>query len=216
MRRGGFDDNQVCFVSGHKDPRSLQNYDALTVFDKTKMALAMQQAPATLDGEEIDLNALARSKKRKLNEELGEGTSKRQTDTPLFHVVVNCSNDSGFGGSETSSVPPSPAVLSKDDPMAAVTDVNPEERAEVVLSQNDEQGMPKFILSDNNANPDPADPKPDDPEPANLDPTNSQPDATQRAIPSSQAHNVAQLIRDHMASSKELINNYLSAMKKKN
>ena len=35
------------------------------------------------------------------------------------------------------------------------------------------------------------------------------------ALPSSQAHNVAQLIKDHMSSSKELINNYIFAMKKK-
>ena len=44
---------QVCFISGHKDPRSLQNYDGLTVVDKTKIALAMQHAPTTLDGDEV-------------------------------------------------------------------------------------------------------------------------------------------------------------------
>lgn len=230
MRRGGFDGQQVSFVSGHKNLKNLANYDSLTVLDRTKIALAMQQAPATLDGDRIDLDALARGQKRKVNEELGEGTSKRQNDgaqEKVFHVVVDC-NDSGFGGSEASSIPPSPAASyakiatvtsdptaaikiatgpSDNDPAAAVIVVNQEDvSSEVVLSQNDHE-MPTFILSDNNANP--------EPEPANPGPDHSQHDATEQAIPSSQAHNVAQLIRDHMASSKELINNYLSAMKKK-
>ena len=223
MRRGGFDLGDVAFVSGHKNLKNLSNYDSLTDLDKTKIALAMQHGPATLDGDQIDLDALARGKKRKVNEALGEGTSKGQNDVAqekVFHIVVDCNDDSGFGGSEASSIPPSPAisypkiatvtsnnnlaaaVTSNNDPAAAVIVGNPEDAApEVVLSQTDYNGMPQFILSDNHANPEPA---------------NSQPDPLERAIPSSQAHNVAQLIRDHMSSSKELINNYLSAMKKKN
>ena len=181
MRRGGYDRNQVAMVSGHKDPKNLQNYDALTVLDKTKIALAMQQGPATLDGEQINLDALARGEKRKVNEELGEGTSKmgqgtskRQnnenvTQEEVIHHFVVCNDDSGLGGEQ------------------------------IVLSQNDVNEMPAFNDSDNVANPKPAD---------------SQPDSTERAIPSSQAHNVAGLIRDHMSASKELINNYLSALKK--
>ena len=205
MRRGGFDDNQVCFVSGHKDARSLQNYDALTVFDKTKIAIAMQHAPTTLDGGEINLDALARRNKRKADEEhLGERTSKRQNnDAPLYHVVVNSSNDSGLGGSETSSIPPSP-VTSKNDQVAAV---NHEEASEVVMSQNDGHGMPKFILSDNHAD--------HEHEHTPLGQADSQPEATQRAITSSQGNNVSQLIHDHITSSERLINNYLSAMQKK-
>ena len=38
---------------------------------------------------------------------------------------------------------------------------------------------------------------------------------SQPNLSSSQAHNVAQLITDHISSSKELINNYIEAMKKK-
>ena len=114
----------------------------------------------------------------------------------------------------SASVPPSPApalttatlsyakigtVTSGNDPTAPLIVVNPEDNgSDVVLTQNNDNEMPKFILS--NANPEPAE----------------QLDATERAIPSSQAHNVAQLIRDHMSSSKELTNNYLGAMKKKN
>ena len=172
MRRGGFDRNQVAFVSGHKDPKNLQNYDSLTVFDKTKIALAMQQGPATLDGEQINLDAMARGEKRKVNEELGEGTSKRQTienvEEEVIHEFVVCNEDSGLGGEQ------------------------------IVLFQSDQ----------------PANLDPTNQEPANLETANPEPASSQPAIPSSQAHNVAQLIRDQMSTSKELINNYLSALKK--
>ena len=201
MRRSGFDDNQVCFVSGHKDPESLKNYDSLTVFDRTKMAMAMQHGSTTLDGEEIDLNVLAR-KKRKGNDQVGEGPSKRLNDEAekVFHVVVD-HNDSGFGGSEASSR----ATEASDNDLTPA-DVNPvivvtQQNAanEIVLSQNDTNEMPRFILSDNNVGQEHA---------------NSQPDT--RSISSFQSHNVAKLIDNHITSSKELINNYLAAMKKKN
>ena len=181
MRRGGFDRNQVAFVSGHKDPKNLQNYDSLTVFDKTKIALAMQQGPATLDGQQINLDVLARGEKRKVNEELGEGTSKMGQGTSkkpnnenvnqeeVIHHFVVCNDDSGLGGEE------------------------------LILRQNDIDETPAFFEPVHVANPEPA---------------NQQPDSTEQAIPSSQAHNVAQLIRDQMSTSKELINNYLSALKK--
>ena len=163
----------MAFVSGHKDLKNLQNYDALTTFDKTKISLSMLQGPATLDGEQINLDALARGEKRKVNEELGEGTSKRQnnenvTEGEVLHHFVVCNEDSGLGAEE------------------------------IVFCQNDQLAIPE----------------PANQEPAKLEPAGAQPDSIEHAIPSSQAHNVAGLIRDHMSSSKELINNYLSALKK--
>ena len=177
MRRAGFDDNQTSSVSGHKDPKTLQNYDALTVYDKTRIALAMQQGPATLDGEQINFDDLARGEKRKTNEELGEGTSKRQThedvtqEEVIHHFFVDCNDDSGLGAEQ---------IVSCEQPINSETDIS---------------------------------------EPANLKPVTSvnenlQPDSNEPGIPSSQAHNVAQLISEQMSTNKELINNYLKALKK--
>ena len=184
MRRGGFERSDIAFVSGHKSLDTLANYDSLTVLDRTKLALAIQKGHATLDGDRVDLDELARGQKRK-NENPTPGTSKSDNPVPSTSKKVTFdendvrraelvfNDDSGLG------------VLNDDSGLGAQDEIGDMSGQFVEV---------KLPVSVNATNPT------DDPEPA---------------LPSSQAHNVAQLIRDQMSTSKELINNYISAMKKK-
>ena len=191
MRRGGFERSDVAFVSGHKSIDSLSNYDALTVHDRTKLSLAILNAPATLDGDKLDLDELARGQKRKADDPAPstskddpvQSTSKKVTfdeeedfvnpgpNAVGAEFVEFVNDDSGLGDM-------SGHFVDVDLPVAEVAEVAKVAEVDLPVVQE-----PKF-----------------DQEPA---------------LPSSQAHNVAGLIRDHMNSSKELINNYISAMKKK-
>ena len=173
MRRAGFERSDIQFISGHKSVDSLANYDALTVYDRTKIALAIQKGHATLDGDKVDLDKLARGEKRKADE-------------------------------------PAPST-SRDDPIPSTSkkvtfDEVDLERAEFVFDEDSGLGIPADIIDD--ASDHFVEVK------LPIQETNSD-DVHEPALPSSQAHNVAQLIRDQMNTSKELINSYISAMKKK-
>ena len=168
MKRGGFDYGQVAFISGHKSIDNLKRYDALTVLDKTKMALALQQGPATLDGNQVDLDSLARVGQKRKNEEPVASTSKKVTFDEE-DVVEACDTEFIFADNEDSGLGTS-----------EITEEHYELPADVENLKSD--------VSE---------------------------DLPEQAIPSSQGHNVAQLIRDQMNMSKELINNYISALKKK-
>ena len=177
MRRGGFERSDIAFVSGHKSLDTLANYDSLTVLDRTKLALAIQKGHATLDGDRVDLDELARGQKRK-NENPIPGTSKSDNPVPSTSKKVTFDED---------DVRRAELVFDDD------SGLGPQDEIGDMTGQFVEVKLP-VPASVNATNP------ADDPEPA---------------LPSSQAHNVAQLIRDQMSTSKELINNYISAMKKK-
>ena len=177
MRRAGFERSDIAFVSGHKSIDSLSNYDSLTDLDRTKMSLAIQKGHATLDGDRVDLDELARGQKRK-NDDPIPGTSKSDNPVPSTSkkvtfdeddIIFNnefVNDDSGLGASEMGDV--------KHHFVEVKLPVATGDQMQIAAA--------------------------DDYEPA---------------LPSSQAHNVAQLIREQMSGSKELINNYLSAMKRK-
>ena len=184
MRRAGFERTDVAFVSGHKSIDTLSNYDHLTVYDRTKIALAMQKGHATLDGDQLNLDQLARGEKRKAadpapttsKDDPAPSASKKVTfDEETIERAEFVIEDSGLGMEnmfENVEVVTLPVVT-------GVQEANQVEESKTI----------------------------EDHEPA---------------LPSSQAHNVAQLIREHMNTSKEhmntskeLINNYIAAMKKK-
>ena len=188
MRRGGFERNDVAFVSGHKNLDTLMNYDALTVLDRTKMALAIQKGPATLDGDKVDLDKLARGHKRKSNDppmivsnndNPVTGTSENDNPVPGTSKKVTFDEDDVRGAEFQFVI---------DNPGLDMSDVT-----EDISGNTIEVKLPAVntVHESDDIN--------------DLEP----------ALPSSQAHNVAQLIRDQMNTSKELINNYISAMKKK-
>ena len=239
MRRGGFDRNVVAFVSGHKDPDTLMNYDGLTTLDKTKLALSIQKGPATLDGDRVDLDQLARKRKRdnpdSLNDEIPlPSTSKKVTfsadDIQRAEVVYE---DSGLGNSVIGDNP------DNDDEFDGVHAM---EDFEKYLATGDGQRHFLVVPRDQVKEPDAAVGRADrghieevpgavghvaqahaDNDGHRIQVHVSQPNQFQPEsgstdepiLQSSQAHNVARLITDHISSSKELINNYISAMKKK-
>ena len=166
MKRGGFDYGQVAFISGHKSIDNLKRYDALTVLDKTKIALALQQAPATLDGNQVDLDSLARVGQKRKNEEPVASTSKKVTFDEE-DVVEACST-------------------------------------EFIIADNEDSGLGTSEITEELYE-----------LPADVEHLKSEVSEPEQAMPSSQGHNVAQLIRDQMNTSKELINNYISSLKKK-
>ena len=183
MRRGGFERSDIQFISGHKSVDSLSNYDALTVYDRTKLALAIQNAPATLDGDRLNLDKLARGKKRKA-EDPAPSASKSDDPVPSTSKKVTferedteradfLNDDSGLGFEDTSE-----HTVVVDLPVVK------EVQVAAVAGEHAIVGHAEYHTQE-------------------------------PGLPSSQAHNVAQLIRDQMNTSKELINNYISAMKKK-
>ena len=235
MRRGGFDRNDIKFISGHKSVNSLEHYDALTVHDRTKVALAIQNAPATLEGEKLDLDNLARGKKRKSDDPV-QSTSKKVTFTRedieraefvyddsglgldnasqdfhasqhleapknLLEAVYGTGGDRGIGAGEHVER----VVVDADrgdpaEPVAAQDTV--EVRVEGVRPAAEEEGQPgtRRVAKAGEAA------------------VANHADSQEHGLPSSQAHNIAQLIRDQMNlinNNKDLINNYISAMKKK-
>ena len=238
MSRGGFDRNSVAFISGHKNPDTLMNYDGLTVVDRTKIALAIQKGPATLDGDRVNLDELARGNKRKSNDMVPDngnpvpGTSKDDNPVPSTAKKVTFDEDdirracreeilfedSGLGNS----------IAGEDngddfDAAAAMREISPN-LPRVQLKQPDAEAATGGVAQ--------ANPGGDEgvtgalrhetqvhmsQEPHQFHSVVVQESRSTDApaLPSSQAHNVAQLITDHISSSKELINNYIEAMKKK-
>ena len=89
MMRGGFESRQVAYVSGHKSISNLNNYDSLTVVQRTKMALAMQRGHATLDGDEIDLDTLARGGRKRKTDSVDASTSKKANDGDEYAKVLD-------------------------------------------------------------------------------------------------------------------------------
>ena len=145
----------------------------MTVLDKTKVALALQQAPATLDGDKVDLDSLARGGQKRKTDDPVESTSKKVTfseedikEACNQEFIMGDLDESGLGTSQNTE-----QSETNEDPNETPADVNSQ--------------------TENGA------------------------DIHQPAISSSQGHNVAQLIRDHVTSSENLIMNYISALKKK-
>ena len=155
MKRGGFEDRQVQFVSGHKSVQSLSKYNALTVLDKTKAALALQQGPATLDGDIVDFDSLARGGQKRKNDEPVASTSKKVTSNPnpLWNqdIIEACGTDpiigdmenSGLGTSEITEDPFEPPAdvkhpkteVSEDIPEPAITSSQGHNVAQLIRDQ---------------------------------------------------------------------------------
>ena len=155
MKRGGFEDRQVQFVSGHKSVQSLSKYDALTVLDKTKAALALQQGPATLDGDIVDFDSLARGGQKRKNDEPVASTSKKVTfnPNPLWNQdimeacgtdpIIGDMEDSGLGTSEITEDPFEPPAdvkhpkteVSEDIPELAITSSQGHNVAQLIRDQ---------------------------------------------------------------------------------
>ena len=189
MRRGGFERSDIAFISGHKSLDTLANYDSLTVLDRTKLALAIQKGHATLDGDRVDLDQLARGEKRK-NDDPIPGPSKSDNPLPSTSKKVTFDEDDVRRAE----------LINDDSGLGASDDFGDMSQHSVVVELPVIQESP---AADPSAAPPPGDVHPtvdSDHEPA---------------LPSSQAHNIAQLIREQMSTNKELINNYLSALKKK-
>ena len=187
MRRGGFERSDIQFVSGHKSVDSLVNYDSLTVLDRTKMALAIQKGHATLDGERLDLDSLARGQKRK-NDDPSLSTSKVDNPVPSSTKKITIEEND----IEKAEFVNDDSGLGDIDNMTQHSVVVKLPVTEVVQESNVGNLPVVKVLQESNAS--------NDYEPP---------------ISSSQAHNVAELISKQMSTNKELINNYLSALKRK-
>ena len=90
LKKAGFEDREVCFITGHSNPKSLSSYSQPDEEMKAKMALALDTKPISENS-----NSLVVS--------LSENTNEKETS--------DCAERTGWNSPERRSTTPPPEIL---------------------------------------------------------------------------------------------------------